>query len=269
LGAHGQYGEDFYNNAFGGRDFSGTTRIAAASCNEDFGLYSPLEKVARKNPDRYVYGIRPDATDVSWNMPQKSGGGLDLHFDPITEGRGTGVVPENVMAVGRYDPVKDKLIWRPLPDSKVREWLSGIGIDYRINPAATSDSSLARSLGNAVGASKQVGTGLALNLVLPEGAEVPAGLLSSSSLITANLYGGQAVLATESLIGMSAGVSYSAAGAMTLGGAFAAAAGGVAFAGTGVYQVVRQSPQLGYAPENGYSTGYLDNFAEMYCFWCQ
>ena len=115
---------------------------------------------------------------------------------------------------------------------------------------------------------KQLGKNMLLNLALPEGAEVPAALTGPGALMAANYYGAQGVLATEALTGMSAGVSYSGAGALTLGGAFAAAGLSVGFAGTGLFQVVRQSPQLGYAPANGYSTGYFDNFREMYCFWC-
>jgi hypothetical protein len=110
----------------------------------------------------------------------------------------------------------------------------------------------------------KVGGAAAIGALLPEGAELlslPPGLG-----ITINAAGANAVAAAESITGLSAGVSYSAGGAAALGGAGVAAAAGVGFAGTGIVQVIRQSPGMGYVPENGWSTGYWQNFHEMYGF---
>jgi hypothetical protein len=136
FGAHGQYGEDFYNEAFGGRNIPEKRRLVAASCNENFDLYSPFEKVARKNPGHYAFGIRPDALDILWKMTADGSGWLHLSFEGVNGAE----VPENVFAVGRWDPKKEKLVWRAIPDQKAREWLAQHSVDFKGTPSEAGNA---------------------------------------------------------------------------------------------------------------------------------
>ncbi len=144
---------------------------------------------------------------------------------------------------------------RNAPRSFGRSFVGSGGLDPEF--VFTASSQLAHEMGASDGVSVGVGG-------LTAGAAASYAAYQASGLAAAGV-------SFSSYLEMMAIGAVPSAGALALGGAATAAVAGVGFAGVGVYGVITHSPEMGYVPEGGYSTGYIDNFKDLYgglCFWC-